>query len=240
MVHDSNQNIENPITILYNDAIMSKEVLQSSPRKDSAGKRIIPKAIRSAVLVGGISLALTAGSYDSGNDFQVKYENEIVSSVDMLSPTATKEALTQDIFIASSKPKQEQEIKSGDEKISDFLKDNYARAGLAATIAAAIATTALAYYLGKRHDEMRLRILRITGPLLFFSGVSTTFAKSFTTIIDINIPASLLAGSVLLAASYQTVNAFQRYKDPKIRALALFGGTALTSLGAIGLLALNK
>lgn len=218
---------------------MSKEVLQSTPRKDSVGKRIIPKAIRSAVLAGGISLALTAASYDSGNDLQAKYENAIVSSVDMLTPTATKETLTQDIFVASSKPKQEQEIKSGDEKISGFLKDNYARAGLAATLATAISTTALAYYLGKRHDEMRLRILRIAGPLLFFSGVSTTFAKSFTT-IDINIPVSLLAGSALLAASYQTVNAFQRYKDLKIRALALFGGTALTSLGAIGLLALNK
>ncbi|MEK7534106.1 MAG: hypothetical protein AAB600_02100 [Patescibacteria group bacterium] len=218
---------------------MSKEVLQSTPRKDSVGKRIIPKAIRSAVLAGGFSLALIAASYGSGNVPQAKYENAIVSSVDTLPPTNMQETLTQDIFVASPKPKQEQEIKSKDGVISDVLSNNYARVGLAAALAMAASITINAYQLGKRHDEAKLHMLRVAGPLIMTASASSALIDSFIT-IDRNIPASLFLASTLLIASHQITNTFQHYKNSKIRASAVFTAAMFVSLGATALIVLNR
>ena len=221
---------------------MSKEVWQSIYGKELIRRTggILPKTASAVVLAGSI-FALTAMSNDSVNASSIEFQNDYFPSPITI---VTKEALTNPsniispISIAESNQEQE-ETKSKNETISDFLKNNYARSGIAALLGMALAMTATAHYLGKRHDEFKLYALRIAGPIAMAASVSTALVDSFTT-IDRNIPASLFLTSTLLIASHQIISAFEHYKNPKIRASATFTAAMLTSLGVTTLVALNR
>lgn len=221
---------------------MSKEVLQPMPGKEPIRRRkILPATLRSVVLAGSI-IALTATHNDSANASPTESQNYYFPPPITI---VTKEALTnlsaiQISPISTAESNQEQEeTKSKNETISDFLKNNYARAGLAAILGMAVSLTINAHQLGKRHDENKLHALRVAGPLLMAASASSALIDSFIT-IDGNIPISLFVASTLITGSHQIINTFQHYKNPKIRAAAVSTATMFASFGVTALIAFNR
>lgn len=189
---------------------MSKEILPLTNKK-SIGKKTISNSARVALLAG-LSFAMMSCANDS-IDISTEKLQEI-----------TAPNLTTLI------------VKDKNEQLSDFLDNNYARAGLAAALGMAIGMSVSARYLGKRHDETMLKALRIAGPLTMAAGLSSGLVDSFVP-IDRHIPTSLILASTFLIASQQVANTFEHYKDPKIRAGALATAAGLSSLGVVAFMA---
>lgn len=192
---------------------MSKEILQL-PSKKSVRRKTIFNTARVA-LASGLSFAVISCAQYSAHDSKEQMQN-------ITSPSPIT-------LVAENK----------NEKLSDFLDNNYTTAGLAAILGIAIGMSVSAYYLGKRHDESMLRALRIAGPLAMAAGASTGLIDSFV-IIDRHIPSSLFFASTFLIASQQVINTFEHYKDPKIRIAALSTAAMLTSLGVTAFIAVNR
>lgn len=192
---------------------MSKEILQLRSKKSVRKKTILNSA--RAALAGGLLFTIISCASDSAD-----------SSSEKLQEFTSPPAIT---LVADNK----------NEKLSDFLDNNYTTAGLAATLGMAIGMSINAYYLGKRHDESMLRALRIAGPLTMAASVSTGLIDSFVT-IDRHIPSSLFLASIFLIAGQQVINTFEHYKDPKIRTAALSTAAMLTSLGVTVFIAVNR
>ena len=126
-------------------------------------------------------------------------------------------------------PSQFQEI-SRNEQISNFLEDNKIRSLIAAAFLASLASSYLTYRLGQKHDDEKLRKLRVTAPLLMLAAIGSLGTDSFTT-IDRHIPAALLAGSIFIQAGYNLFNTYQRETRKDIRRGALATSTGLVSIG---------
>lgn len=184
---------------------MSQEILQH-PSKNSVRKKTLINTARIA-LASAISLAIISCANDSANDSDGEKLQEFIS------PSAIT-------LVTDDK----------NEQFSNFLDNNYARAGLAGALGMAIGMSVSAYYLGKRHDESMLRALRIAGPLAMAASASAGLVDSFVT-IDRHIPTSLFLASTLLIASQQIINTFEHYKDRKIRVAALSTAAMLSFLG---------
>lgn len=189
---------------------MSREILQP-PSKKSVRKKTFANAARIA-LASGISFAMISCANDSASANSEQFQK-------ITSPTPTTLV-----------------VQDKNEKLSDFLDNNYARAGLAAALGMAIGMSVSAYYLGKRYDESMLRALRIAGPLAMAASASTGLVDSFLT-IDRHIPTSLFLAFTLLIASQQVINTFEHYKDRKIRTAALSTAAMLSSLGVTAFMA---
>lgn len=189
---------------------MSQEILQLS-HKESVRKKTLINTARVAI-ASGISFAMISCANDSASANSEQFQ-KIASPTPITSVVQDKNA-----------------------KLSDFLDNTYARAGLAATLGMAIGMSVSAYYLGRRHDESILRALRIAGPLAMAASVSTGLVDSFVT-IDRYIPTSLFLASTLLIASQQVINTFEHYKDRKIRTAALSTAAMLSSLGITAFMA---
>lgn len=192
---------------------MFKEILQLSSQ-NPVGKKTFTNTARIA-LASGISFAILSCANDSANASSGKKLQEFTS------PSAVT-------LVAKDK----------NERISDFLDNNYARAGLAAALGMAIGMSVSAYYLGKRYDESILRALRIAGPLVVTASVSAGLVDSFVA-IDRHIPSSLFLASMLLVAGQQIIHTFEHYKDPKIRMSALSTAAMLTALGVTAVVTLR-
>lgn len=189
---------------------MSKEIIQV-PKKEFIRKKTIFNAARVA-LAGGLSFAIMSCAQDSAHD-----SKEHLQNISSPSPIT---------LINEDK----------NEKISDLLDNNYARAGLAGTLGMALGMTISAHYLGKRYDESKLHALRVVGPIVMAASASTGLLDSFIT-IDRHIPISLFLASTLLIASQHVINTFEHYKDRKIRTAALSTAVMLSSLGVTAFMA---
>jgi len=192
---------------------MSREILQL-PSKNSVRKKTLINIARTA-LASGICFTMISCANDSADAFDGGKPQELTS------PSAIT-------LVAKDK----------NEQLSDFLDNNYARIGLAATLGMAIGMSVSAYYLGKRYDESMLRALRIAGPLAMAASASTGLIDSFVT-IDRHIPSSLFLAFTFLIASQQVINTFEHYKDSKIRTAALSTAAMLSSLGVTAFIALR-
>lgn len=191
---------------------MSREILQL-PSKKSVRKKTFANTARIA-LASGISFAMISCANDSASANSEQFQK-------ITSPTPITSV-----------------VQDKNEKLSDFLDNNYARAGLAAALGMAIGMSVSAYYLGRRHDESVLRALRIAGPLAMAVSASTSLVDSFVT-IDRHIPTSLFLASTFLVAAQQVTNTFEHYKDPKIRTAALSTAAMLSSFGITAFIALR-
>lgn len=189
---------------------MSREILQLSP-KESVRKKTLINTARVA-LASGISFAMISCANDSASANSEHFQQTA-------SPTPITSV-----------------VQDKNEKLSDFLDNNYARAGLAGALGMAIGMSVSAYYLGKRHDESMLRALRIAGPLAMAASASAGLIDSFVT-IDRHIPTSLFLASTFLIASQQVISTFEHYKDRKIRVAALSTAAMLSSLGITAFMA---